>query len=282
MGLVYSFLQGVSGFILIQQQAATIDRSPGGHRSDPGWVGAERNMPAETVYTRQASKIRHRNQFSEPSVNTVSREACKSMETPPPYRPAKKSNSSTIIILIIVGLVVCCAGPLLLIGGGGFYMWGQVTPLLTCEVGLKDVHEAMKDYAADHKGLLPPAATWEDDIRPYYTKELGKHKKSGPFKLMPAAGPWGCGAGSTGTGFCYNSALAGKKLSGIADRSLPLVFEVPTVGSNQANTYTKLDPKTSPKIVNEPRGWMIVTVDGDTYSNSPKGTRTRFSGNNNF
>src|SRR4051794_25590392 len=104
------------------------------------------------------------------------------MEAPPPYRQ-KKSNTGLIIGLIIGGVVICCGGPVLLLGGG--IIWGLNTfgPLATCGLAIDDIQTALHDYANDHGGKLPAAATWQDDVKSYYIKasQKKKNKQGNPF-----------------------------------------------------------------------------------------------------
>ena len=192
------------------------------------------------------------------------------MESPPPYRQ-KKSNTGLIVGLIIGAVVVCCLGPLLAVGGLGYFGLKQGVPMITCAIAIEDLQKSLKDYADAHNGKLPPAKTWQTDIKEFYVKESAKNRQeNSPIKIMPADGEWGCVAGETQTGFAYNSNVAGKKLSDL-DGDTIVIFEVAKRSLNQAMPYKPQDPKTSPKIMTEHRGWFVAPVDGDAHLLSPDG-----------
>jgi hypothetical protein len=137
----------------------------------------------------------------------------------------------------------------------------------------------MRQYADAHGGKLPPAASWQSDIKAIYAKASAKNKKEGnPFGVMPAEGQWGCEANGAKTGFAYNSSVAGKKLADLPSDTI-LVFEVPQTGMNLAMPYKAQDPNQSPKIMNERRGWFVAPVSGEAHLISPKGKSVTISAN---
>ena len=205
------------------------------------------------------------------------------MQAPPPYIPAAPKKKTGLIIAIVLGvLFVCCGLPVIAIVGGGFFAFGQAKGTVGCTISFGVVRAAIDDYVADHNGKLPPAATWQDAVRPYYSKQLkSKHGNGGSDKdseqvlsllnVMPAGGEWGCTEDKTKTGIAFNSALGGKKMAEIKDRSTVLIFEVPQRGMNLAMPYKALDNSSSPKIFGKHRGWISIGLDGDNIKMGSKG-----------
>lgn len=160
---------------------------------------------------------------------------------------------------------------------------GQATETAGCAITGSMIQKATLAYERE-KGQLPPAATWQDEIRPYYARlhskmksEMDKEMEGAPgfatdmVKGMIPPGPneeWVCKTSGRLTGLFYNSDVAGKSLSAITDKSgTPMVFEadLPTDGNrkNLNMAYTKQDPKKAPKILNERRDWLVIHFEGD-------------------
>jgi hypothetical protein len=191
------------------------------------------------------------------------------METPPPYIPPKKKSNTGLIIGIVLGSVaLCCILSAGVLFGGGLWLVNKAKGIGECAMSFQFAQKAMQAYAADHDGKLPNAKTWQDDIREYYKKATQKINKdqSGPIQFHPFAsdGEWACvNENQPATGIAFNVELSGKKISDIKDPGTTvLLFETPTVGKNQAKKYEALDPKSSPKIFNENRGWIVMPVQG--------------------
>jgi hypothetical protein len=192
-------------------------------------------------------------------------------EMPPPYhpdmpRPAKKSNTGLIIAIVIGAVALMCIVPIVIAGFAMFGVYKSAKPTIECFAAFDHVRQAIKDYAKDNDGKLPSAATWEDDIRPYFKKVAESDRgEMGPFNAMKVEGPWGCeGQNKSRTGMAFNIDLSGKKLGDIKDpRSTVLVFEVEQPGRNLHEKYKPRPKETSPKILGEYRGWVKVRVEGD-------------------
>jgi hypothetical protein len=185
------------------------------------------------------------------------------METPPPYSAPKKKNTGLIIGLVIGGVALCCVGPMLLLGGGAFFMFNQTKGFATCLIGMEQLRDSVLAYAEANDGKLPKAKTWMNDVRPYFKKEVGK-VEGNPF-AMSTEGTYACpGDGGEATGIAYNSALSGKTLKSIQDKVATVVlFEIEEPAENAARAYKELPVTGSPKIMNETRGWLTVTLEGD-------------------
>ena len=184
---------------------------------------------------------------------------------PPPFEtpggpPRKKS--SALPWIIIGGVLVCCIGPIAAIGGAGYFGMKSMSPMIGCTIAMNGISRALEDYTKANGGKLPPAATWQTDIAPYYDKVL-KGEDAGPFAIPTSKEPFGCGEGSAKTPFAFNTAFAGKKIADIKDKDAAiLVFE--TTGTpelNKSGGYKDLGSAASPKIFNQPRGWFALNAE---------------------
>jgi len=189
------------------------------------------------------------------------------MQAPPPYAPTRQKPKTGLIIGIVLGvLFVCCGLPSLLFVGAGIWAVDKGKGFIGCTLAFSTVKKAVVQYAEANGGKLPTAATWQDDVRPFYAKLRGSAKNTGPFDLMPVDGDWGCTEGQVATGMAFNATLSGKKLAEIKDRSSVMLFEVPTRRANQAMPYKKLDDAKSPALMGMEktrRGWLTVELDDD-------------------
>lgn len=181
------------------------------------------------------------------------------METPPSYAPPKKSNTGLIIGLVLGGIAICCIGGVALLFFGGLQLFKNVAPMAECMMNYGFVEHALDDYQREHDGKLPSAATWQDELAPYVAKQTAKAKgDAGPFKLIDPNGDWGCTTGDTKTGMAFNTAMAGKTMSDArADESV-IIFETKQSGRNLSQKYEKLDRASSPKMMGNPRGWIVI------------------------
>lgn len=208
------------------------------------------------------------------------------MESPPPYMPpAPKRNTGLIVGLIIGGIVLCCVLPVGLIGGFGYWAFGKAKPLVACTMAFTNVRDSVLDYAHDHNGKLPKAATWMDDVRPYYTKKIASGKQDDAKQMfggMPAEGVWGCAdADGNKTGMAYNKDLDGKTLDSIKDKvSTIVVFETAQASMNLSQKYEPQPDASSPKMMGKPRGWFKAPLEGDLRG--IRNSRWRAGSNGNF
>lgn len=196
--------------------------------------------------------------------------------------PPSKSGVSPIVWILLLVVALC-----LVMGVGGLVMCrsvvGQATETAGCAITGSMIQKATLAYAQE-KGQLPPAATWQDDIRPYYGRlhgkmksEMDKEMEGAPgfatdmVKGMIPPGPdeeWVCKTSGRLTGLFYNKDVAEKTLAQITDKAgTPLVFEadLPTDGNrkNLNMAYARQDPKKAPKILNERRDWLVIHFEGD-------------------
>lgn len=189
---------------------------------------------------------------------TVARVSYCAMQ-PPPFEthgmPVQKKKSP-LPWIILGGVVVCCIGPILASGAGLFALFKGASPMVGCTIAMTGLSRAMEDYAKANGGKLPPAASWQSAIAPYYDKSL-KGEDAGPFKIPQSNAPFACDD-SAKTAIAFNTAFSGKKLADIKDREDAIIlFE--TNGApvmNKAEAYKDPGMANSPKIFNAPRGWM--------------------------
>ena len=166
-------------------------------------------------------------------------------------------------MFIILGVAgVCCLGFIGLAVFGGVKLWGNFAPQLECVIAFTEVQTAVLDYA-DKEGHLPNAEKWQDEVAPYL-KSLQEvtGKDQGPFKAMAPDVEWCCENPKSGrTGMAFNAELSGKKLSEIKNpESTALIFEVEKVGRNLTEPYKPRPQFSSPQILGEHRGWIVMSV----------------------
>ncbi|MFZ4506894.1 MAG: hypothetical protein ACOYON_04265 [Fimbriimonas sp.] len=184
---------------------------------------------------------------------------------PPPFNSApKKKNNAVVIVMVVGALGLCCVGPVILLGVGGYFGAKVMKSSVDCAVSLAFVNEAVTKYAAD-KGTLPNAATWQDDIKPYYAKLMADPDNStGPITAFKTDEVWVCVDTEGGkTGVAFNKDLSKKKLAHIKDKSTVVIFETEQTGSNLTESYKPKAKDKAPKIFGNPREWITIPVDGE-------------------
>ncbi len=156
--------------------------------------------------------------------------------------------------------------------------WGfrKVMPLAGCVVNFQDVQMAVFDYADAHNGTLPDAAKWQDEVSPYYEKEIKRQGLNNQHMIKPLDpnGAWGCEQGDQQTGMAFNDDLSGKKLSSIKDPTFTaLIFEIPN-GSRNAHQKYEFAGTNGPKVFGNPRPWMVYYA---ARGMSNMGSKSEFS-----
>jgi hypothetical protein len=176
----------------------------------------------------------------------------------------RRTSPTTIIVIIVASVVgICCLGA----AGIGFlgyrFITGAAKPLAECTMNFSLVQQAVDKYAEAHGGKLPSAATWQDDVRPYFQQIAGRRRDFGPFQVMDPNGDWGCTSGDTKTGMAFNSDLSGKERSQLASQyDAILLFEIEAPKRNAAEPYKPRTFAASPKFMGKPRGWFVVPLNG--------------------
>ena len=170
-----------------------------------------------------------------------------------------------IVGLIFGGIFLCCLLPIGLVAGLGLFAFGKVKDTAACGLAMGRIQRAMILYSKDHEGKLPKAATWMDDIRPYYRKAQARTKDTDKvFGSMPDGEPFACTTDGVKTGIAFNKDLSGKKVSDIKDpMETVLVFETTNLQANLSETFKEPDFSLSPKVFGKHRGWMKATVAGN-------------------
>lgn len=185
------------------------------------------------------------------------------MEAPPPYMPPKrKRNTALIVWLIIGGVVLCCVLPIgaLFIFGPGLFK--NAVSFAGCAASMVEIRDSIRDYAIDHKGKLPPAETWQDDVRPYYQKRVAvSHQKGIP--MIPAEGQWACKVGGQRYGVGYNDEVAAKDELAVEKSRDVVLFQMRTVTDNAHSKYEPQSPEGAPNIMFGARGWLLIRIQGD-------------------
>ena len=189
------------------------------------------------------------------------------METPPPYMPRQKSKTNAIVWWIVGAVAFCCVLPGVFLGGAAFWGVGKVKNFAGCMFQFQDVQKGILKYASEHKGKLPNAKTWQDDVRKDYIASMRPQEQLGPFKESDPNGIWGCTDDNQQmTGIAFNSELSGKNIKDIKDQTAAiLIFETQRAEMNLADKYQALDFEKSPLIFNKHRGWLVSPVSGQSY-----------------
>ncbi|MDX2064967.1 MAG: hypothetical protein SFX74_04410 [Fimbriimonadaceae bacterium] len=198
----------------------------------------------------------------------------------------KKSKTGLIIGLVIGGVVLCCVLPIGFLVGAGFWAMNAGAGMVGCQISVSSAAEALRAYTQENGGKLPPAKTWRQAMAPFLEKELGAAaEKDNPLakSVWKPGEAWGCNESSMQTGFAFNEEFAGKSIQDIKNQAEAVVlFEVPERKDNAVFKYKPLDFTKSPRIqlgtINEPRGWYIITADGEAGAIGKNGKIRRVSG----
>jgi len=199
---------------------------------------------------------------------------------PPPYGgPRKKSNTTNVVLIVLGVCAACCILGVIGTAAAGYFGFKKIKDTVACTLGFQQAADAMQDYVDDHNGKLPPAATWQDAIRPYFAKQQQKSENNDGSKMFGSFDPngaWECKDDSAPpriTGIAFNSDLSGKELATIKNKSTTIIlFEVPKSGTNLNMAYTELTESSSPRIMNSPRGWLKVDANLEIDGGSHKRT----------
>lgn len=188
-------------------------------------------------------------------------------QTPPPFSPqeyAPKRQASPWL-WILVGVVGFCVIGIVAVGALGFGAMRMASDIGRCIITTGAVANSLDDYVKA-KGVYPPAASWQQEIAPFYktrTEEMRKEMAKTPVGDMftPADITAGleCNPGSPKTYLAYNPEVAGKKPSEIADPDKTVViFEQMNAGMNVAAPYKTQDPAKAPRMGGDSRGWFVM------------------------
>lgn len=198
------------------------------------------------------------------------------MSTPPPFSVAPRKSKVGLWVGLILGGAGCCFLLLLgVVGGGAWFGLKKGMPVAMCIASLSVIRDSLFDYAREHGGKLPPAASWQTAVRPYYKKNIDSQSAKGdsPFQLMSADGVWTCDREAK-TGIAYNSDVAGKKIDKFNEGNDPvIVFEVAKPAMNAAQKYVVPKKGTGPiMFMDKRREWFSISALDQFQSGTTQGT----------
>lgn len=206
-------------------------------------------------------------------------------ETPPPFQvapqpaPTKSSGSKACLVAVIMVMGLCIVFAIV---AANFMkgMWGQVTSTASCFGMFEVASKATHAYAKEHGGKFPNAATWQDDIKPYYTRLYNKFKSEEmPANMLPPAPGQmlQCVWDGRKTGIAFNIELSEKLVDKIQKPGeTPMLFEVDTVGTNLAMKYDPKPKSKAPKLMYNDRDWLVYYVEGerDPFTSGNTGSKS--------
>jgi hypothetical protein len=188
----------------------------------------------------------------------------------PPGMGAPKKGANPLIWIFVALGAFCCIG-IIAFGGMSMAVLNQTKNLMPCMFSMATLNKSMEDYVKE-KGTYPPAATWQDELAPYYEKQ----SKSFTEEFKNAPGPvkdWGdiadinaelgCNtSGTPKTSLAFNPDLAGKKPTDIKDSDTIMFFETTSTGRNISEKPVERKFKDAPKMMGSPRGWYQMNTEG--------------------
>ena len=163
-------------------------------------------------------------------------------------------------------------------------MIGQVSTTASCMAMFNMAHDATVAYSMEHGGKLPPADSWQKDIKPYYDR-LNK-KMAAEFEdaemlkgfLPPSAdGDLVCTWEGKKTGISYNSEVAGKVMTSIQNPTTTVMFsETETHGFSQSGPYKAPPTSRAPKMMYNERDWIVWYIEGnkDPFESGSSSTKS--------
>lgn len=211
-------------------------------------------------------------------------------QTPPPLptapqvgAPATKTANRACLIVVITVMCMCVVLGFIAFRFAGNVM-NQVRATAQCMAMFDLTDKAIIAYASDHDGKFPAAATWQDDVQPYYDRLYAKlTSKSSSDQLPegflpPAAGqPMECRWEGQKTGITYNVEIAGKRVDSFkSPETTAVVFETPNTGRNLADKYVEKPKAKAPKLMYNERDWFAFYIKGNKNPFETTGT-TRVS-----
>lgn len=161
---------------------------------------------------------------------------------------------------------------------------GQVSSTASCMAMFNITHDAAIAYSLEHGGKLPPAESWQSDIKPYYdrlhTKMSKEFEEAAALKgfLPPKSdSELSCQWEGKSTGLTYNSDVAGKIVSSISNPTTTVMFfESESRGMNQFAPYKSPPKSRAPKMMYNERDWIIWYIEGnkDPFDSASTSTKT--------
>ncbi|MFQ6098304.1 MAG: H-X9-DG-CTERM domain-containing protein [Armatimonadota bacterium] len=133
-------------------------------------------------------------------------------------------------MLPLILVLATCAALLIAVAAAMPFLGREKARLATCRANEKSLATATLMYAADHSGVLPPSARWDDAILPYA-------KNSNVF-ICPSAG----NRGNWPPGYAFNSHLDDvREVSAMPVPAVcPILWDSTTLVANAADGGTSL------------------------------------------
>lgn len=194
-------------------------------------------------------------------------------QSPPPFQvpPAPKapatSGANKACLIAVCCVLAMCAVMIFVFIAFTKSVFGEVTQTFSCMGMFEMTDNSLRAYAMDHKGKLPNAETWQDDIAPYYQRLYAKvrSEKLPSSMLPPSPGePLQCVWGKRTTGVAFNVELSGKEIAKLQNpEKTPVIFEVDRTGTNLALPYSEKPKTKAPKVMYNDRDWIVYFVKGN-------------------
>lgn len=194
-------------------------------------------------------------------------------QTPPPFQapeapqaPATSNANKACLIAVVCVLGMCIVMIFMFVT---FFkgLFNEVSQAASCAGTFSVADNAVLAYAKEHNGHLPNAATWQDDIAPYYQRLYDKVKSEKlPKQMMPVAPgePLQCVWGPRKTGLAFNTDVSGLEIAKIKDPDTTvLLFEADQTGTNLALKFKEMPKSKAPKVMNNERDWIVFYVSGN-------------------
>ncbi len=162
-----------------------------------------------------------------------------------------------------VGLAIFCLAPVGCFVAGAVATRRALAPTTGCALTLDALRGALRGYAEAHDGRLPPAATWQTDLAPYYDRaRAGAFRPQRSDESPRADEPWECQKAPEATALVFNAALGGRKISELTEPERQVVvFEAG--GAAEVNRNAAFDPARvglSPKTFGMHRAWYGISA----------------------
>ncbi len=194
--------------------------------------------------------------------------------SPPEFNPPRQQSGNKIWLWLLLAVGVLCV----ICGIGLFFMVRSVMNagmgLVSCSMNGDLARDAVLAYALDHDGKLPNAATWQDDVRPYYERLYNKLMNDSDLKDIPdffnlkVAAPGTvleCDlGGGKKSGFAFNSLIAGKLTSEFTSPTTTVVVWETSTPAYNANGDPATRSGESPAIMGDKRPWIDCMIEGQS------------------
>ncbi len=178
---------------------------------------------------------------------------------PPRIVPSPRRSSTGLLWAVVAGVALVCLLP---VGALVFLGTRTAGPALGCAFAGDTIGVSLRDYAAAHGGRLPPAESWQSELRPYYERARGAAGAAGGLALPAPDEGWGCGASGERSAFVFNAALGGRVAAELKDPERQVVvFE--TSGPARPDRSEPFEPGrvgAPPRVGGLPRAWYGVSA----------------------